>query len=165
MKNNFVKIITVIFVFFSTVYFLLYFVSPSTIIDVYRGQDEATVFIKFKFLPFKKEISSTNSYKFKEINWSPNKKHFAFLDFTREEVFEKDWSLQVFDLRTFNLRTVYIGDTRTSRFEWINDELIRVYRNAGSGVRVYRDINIDVLEPFVVKEYKESKYWIPEKTF
>ncbi|MFH1048732.1 MAG: hypothetical protein V1732_03650 [Patescibacteria group bacterium] len=89
----------------------------------------------------------------------------AFYDFTREEIFNKEWSLKVINPRIFEVKTIFIGDYKTSEYRWIDNETIRVYVSAGSGVRIYRDIDIDIREPFIAAEHTMSEYWTPEKIF
>lgn len=164
MKNIF-KISISILIIFVLLYVSIFFLSPSTVINIYRGENEKTIWVKTKLAPFKKEISGTDSYKFFDLKWSPNKKHLAFYDFTREEIFEKEWSLKIFDPRIFKTKIIFIGDYKTGEYKWIDDKTIRVYVGAGSGVRIYRDLNIDTREPFIASDHMTPEYWVPEKTF
>lgn len=142
------------------------FISPPTsFIDIYRGADETTVWAKLKFLPLKKEISGTDSYKFGDLKWSPDGKHLAYYDNTREEIYKKEWELKVFDPILFNTKTVFIGDWKTGEYKWIDNNTVRVYENAGTGVRIYRDININEKGPFVASDFMSPEYWTPEMAF
>ncbi len=147
------------------VYFLIFFLYPSSIIDIYRGGDEKSIWIKTKYFPLKKEISGTDSYKAPDIQWSPDKNYLAFYDFTREEIFSKEWSLKILNPRTLGIKNIFIGDYKTSGYRWIDNETIRVYVSAGSGVRIYRDIYINIREPFIAADHTSPEYWVPENTF
>jgi len=92
MKKNIFKILICAPTLVFLVYFLIFFLSPSSNIDIYRGEDEESIWIKTKFFPLKKEISGTDTYKAPDIQWSPDKNYLAFYDFTREEIFSKEWS-------------------------------------------------------------------------
>lgn len=163
MKKGILKILIIALVSIFLIYISVFFFSPSLIIDVYRGEDEKSIWMKTKFFPFKKEISGTDSYKAPDIQWSPGENHLAFYDFTREEIYNKEWSLKVINPRTLGVKTIFIGDYKTSEYQWIDDKIIRVYVSAGSGVRIYRDIDIDIREPFIAAEYISPEYWTPEK--
>lgn len=163
MKKRILKILAIVPVSIFLIYISVFFFSPSLIIDVYRGEDEQSIWLKIKFFPLKKEISGTSSYKPPDIQWSPDKNHLAFYDFTREEIFNKEWSLKIINLRTLGIETIFIGDYKTSEYQWIDDKIIRVYVSAGSGVRIYRDIDINIREPFIAAEHASPEYWMPEK--
>lgn len=165
MKINKTKILIYALVIIITVPIIVFFVSPFSAIEIYRGEDEETVWVKIWGLPLKKEISGTNSYKAPQLEWSPGKSHLAFYDFVREEIYNKEWFLKIYRPRTFQVKTVFIGDWRTSVFKWLDDNTIRVYLSAGSGVKIYRDIDIDQAGPFVAVKHESPTYWSPEKTF
>jgi len=63
------------------------------------------------------------------------------------------------------IKNIFIGDYKTSGYRWIDNETIRVYVSAGRGVRIYRDIDINIREPFIAAEHPTPEYWMPEKTF
>lgn len=165
MKINKTKILICALIIIIIVPIVVFFVSPFSAIDVYRGRDEKTIWAQIWGLPLKKEISGTDSYKAPDIEWSPNKSHLAFYDFIREKIYNKEWFLKVYSPRTFQVKTVFIGDYRTSMFKWLDDSTIRVYVSAGSGVRIYRDIDIKEADPFIAAEHESPAYWVPEKTF
>jgi hypothetical protein len=160
-----VKILLIILSALTILSVVMFISSSASFTDIYRGADETTVWIKLKFLPLKKEISRTDSYKFEDLMWSPDGEHLAYYDNTREEICKKEWELKVFDPRLFKTKTVFIGDWKTGEYKWIDNNIIRVYENAGTGVRIYRDIDIDADIPFVASDYMSSEYWMPEITF
>lgn len=143
----------------------LFFIRPSLLVNVYRGTDETTIWIEMKHLPVKRLISDTDNYKFSDIQWSPNKRMFAFYDFVRLEWVNKEWALKIVDARTLKIKTIFIGDYKTGQYRWIDNDNIRVYEGAGSGVRIYRNIDINIPEPFIAADHMSPEYWTPEKTF
>lgn len=165
MKNGILKILIIAFLSIFFIYISIFFFSPSSIVDIYRGGDEKSIWVKTKYFPFKKEISGTDSYKAPNIQWSPDKNYLVFLDFVREEIYNKEWFLKIINPRTLRVKTIFIGDYKTSEYYWIDNKTIRVYVSAGSGVRTYRDIDIDIREPFIAAEYTSPENWTPEKTF
>ncbi|MCG2809596.1 MAG: hypothetical protein L6275_04645 [Candidatus Portnoybacteria bacterium] len=165
MKIKIAKTLINLIAFLVIFYFLMFFIYPSSLIEIYRGNDEKTIWIKTKHFPLKKEISGTDSYKAPDIQWSPDKNHLAFFDFMREEIYNKEWFLKIINSRTLRIKTIFIGDYKTSGYQWIDNKTIRVYVSAGSGVRIYRDIDINIREPFIAAEHMTPEYWIPEKNF
>jgi len=165
MKKKILKILTYAPILIFLIYAIVFFMFPLSVIDIYRGEDEESIWVKTKFFPLKKEISGTSSYKPPNLQWSPDKNHLAFYDFIREEIFNKEWFLKIINPRTLGIKTIFIGDYKTSEYLWIDNKTIRVYVSAGSGVRIYRDIDIDIQEPFIAAEHPTPEYWTPEKTF
>ncbi len=165
MSFRIIKISLLIIIFVGIGLAGLFFIRPNLLVDVYRGTDETTIWIEVKHLPVKKLVSGNDSYKFFDIQWSPNNRQFAFLDFVRLEWATKEWALKIVDARTLKIKTVFIGDYKTGQYKWIDSKTIRVYEGAGSGVRIYHDLDIDIAEPFVAADHMSPEYWTPEKTF
>lgn len=163
MRIKIVRLFTIFIAALTFFYVSIFFIYPQAVIEIYRGADEKTIWAKMKHLQFKKEISGTNSYKFPDLQWSPDKKHLAFYDFTRKEIFKKEWELKIFNPRTFQTKVIFIGDYKTGKYRWIENNAIRAYEGGGSGVRIYRDISIDIAEPFIASDHMSPKYWTPEK--
>lgn len=165
------KIIRITLIFFSLLFIVfaiyggVWFFVPYKIIDIYRGQDERTIWAEIKFFGIQREISGTYSYKSPNVHWSPNKRYFSFSDFVREEIYDKEWFIKIVDLRTLKVKTIFIGINKTSMHQWIDNDTVRVYISAGTGVRIYRDIDINIAEPFIAINYMDPKYWVPEKTY
>lgn len=164
IKKNFLKILLAITLLFGS-YVVTFFIFPSLIVDYYRGEDGQTIWVKTKFLPLKKKISDTDKFKAPTLKWAPDKNHVAFYDMVAEKTFTREWALKIINPRIFSVRTIFIGDYKTSDFRWLDNHTIRVYASAGSGVRIYRDIDIDIKSPFVAEDHPTSEYWIAEKTF
>lgn len=60
-------------------------------------------------------------------------------------------------------KEIYRGDYHTSYWEWLDNQTVRVLRSAGTGVRIYRDININTSEPFIAKDHLSPEFWTPVK--
>jgi len=165
MSLRIVKIIFSLLVFVIFIFLIIFFVRPALLIDIYRGEDQETIWAETKYFSFKKIISDTNFLKAPNTQWSPNGRYFSFYDFIRLEWATKEWALKIVDARFFTIKTIFIGDYKTSAYKWLDNENVRVYEDAGSGVRIYRDININIPEPFIASDHLSPEYWIPEKTF
>ncbi|KKQ27907.1 MAG: hypothetical protein US42_C0004G0046 [Candidatus Magasanikbacteria bacterium GW2011_GWC2_37_14] len=144
---------------------IVFSICPSLLVYIYRGDDEKTIWVETKYFPIKKNIFSTNYLIAPNVEWSPNGTYFSFYDYVRLEWATKEWALKIINARTFRIKTIFIGDYKTSEYKWIDNENVRVYEDAGSGVRIYRDININVPEPFIATDHASPEYWTPEKTF
>lgn len=134
-------------------------------VDIYRGENQESIWLEVKYLPIKKIISNTIFFKAPNTRWSPDGKRFSYFDFVRLEWANKEWALKIFDARFFSTKTIFIGDYKMSEYMWLNNDTIRVYEDAGSGVRQFRDININVTDPIVAVDDYISGSWTPEKTF
>lgn len=165
MRISKVKILSCALIVVTTVPIIVFLVSPFSVLDIYRGDDEKTIWAQIWGLPLKKEISGTDSYKAPDLQWSPDRLHLAFFDFVREEIYNKEWFLKVYSPRFFQVKTIFIGDWRTSRYKWLDNDTIRVYVSAGSGVRIFRGIDINITGPFIANDNMSPTYWIAEKTF
>ncbi len=166
-KKNISKILLAVILFMSFLVFAGYFLSfifyPKSMLYFYRGNDEKSIWVEIKPFGIQKKISQTNYYKSNDLKWAPDGKHLAFFDMTREKNYDKEWSLKIINPKTFQEKTIFIGTYKTSRYEWLSDNSIRVYIDAGTGVRVFRDIDINVQEPFVAINNVDSKFWTLEK--
>lgn len=142
----------------------VFYFCPSLFINFYVSYDEYSVLANGTIIPFRKEISETDTYKFDDLKWSPDKKHLVYTDFVREVLYEKEYFIKVIEARTLKTRTVFIGNDHTSHYRWLNNNTIRVYASAGSGVRIYQDIDIHLKKPFVAIEHLngESPLWTPQ---
>jgi len=73
-------------------------------------------------------------------------------------------ALEIMDVETKIVTTLYEGDYTTSAWEWIDDATVRVYVHAGAGIRAYRDIDITAGIPFVAADHADPEFWTPERT-
>lgn len=159
------KIIFILLLIIGTALTCIFVIYPRALIKIYRGDDEKTIWVEMKYLPVKKLISDTDNYKFYDLQWSPNDKYLAFYDFVGLETFNREWGLKIVNVRNFKIKTIFIGDYKTGQYKWIDNRTVRVYEGAGSGVRIYRDIDINIAAPFIAAEHMSPEYWTPEKTF
>ena len=159
------KIIFILIALFGLVIIGTFFVRPSLLVYIYRGDDEQTIWVETKYFSVKKIISDTDKYKFSDLQWSPNGQFLAFYDFVRLEWAEKEWALKIIDARFFRIKTIFIGDYKTGEYKWLDNDTVRVYESAGSGVRAYRDIDINIDHPIIKVDDWPSGNWTPEKTF
>lgn len=167
-------ILIIIGAFFSLLlgYFLVFLIQPSLILDFYISPWELEasgpweVFIKIK--PFSIDIQFTHSrnFKFNDLSWSPNKKYIAFFERIlkpAENLYDREWALKIINPKTFRIKTIFIGDNKTGEYQWLDDYTIRAYINPSAEARAYRDISINISEPFVVVEHKSPEFWVPVK--
>lgn len=170
MKKLFLIIIGA---FFSLLlgYFLVFLIQPSLILDFYispwelESSGPREVFLGMK--PFSMNIKFTHTQNFKShLFWSPNKKYISFYERVMEPAenpYDREWALKVINPRNFKIKTIFIGDSQTGQYQWLDNDTIRAYINAGTGVKAYRDIDINIKEPFVVAEHKSPEFWVPVK--
>jgi len=151
------------------VYFLVFLFAPSKILNFYINpeglKNEGEIF--FEIRPLNIDIQLTNTQKHKShLSWSPNKEYVAFYERVMEPAknpFDREWALKIINPKSFKIKTIFIGTSKTSEYQWINGEIIRVYINAGTGVGAFRDININVSEPFIMIEHYSPEFWTPVK--
>lgn len=171
--KRFSLIILKILIGLTGIYFLVFLLSPSSVLDFYiypedplEFSDLKEVFLEIRPFGFFFQITHTDHHK-SDLSLSPNKKHLAFFENVMEPAqksFDREWALKIINPRTLKIKTIFIGDSNTSKYQWIDDQTIRVYLSAGTGVRIYRDININISEPFVAAEHLSPEFWTPIKT-
>lgn len=154
------------------IHFLIFLFFPSFILDFYiypenplEFSNSKEIFLEIKPFGFSFQITHTNHHK-SHLFWSPEKKHLAFYERVMEpsqKPFDREWALKIINPRTFKTKTIFIGDYKTGEYQWLNDQIVRVYRSAGTGVRIYRNININILEPFIAAEHLSPEFWTPTK--
>ncbi len=154
------------------IYFLVFLLFPGFVLDFYIYPEDPLelsnskeIFLKTKPFGFSFQVTHTNRHK-SHLFWSPNKKHLAFYERVTEltqKPLDREWALKIINPRTFKIKTIFIGDYKTEEYQWLDNQTIRVYRSAGTGVRIYRDININISEPFVAIEYLSPEFWTPVK--
>lgn len=149
-------LLSVIAVIVITFYFY-----PSLFVNFYVSNNEESIWVITSPISFNWKILDTASEN-NDLSWSPDKRHLVYTDFVREVVHDKEYFIKVIDVRMLKIRTVFIGTYHTSHYRWLDNNTIRVYVSAGSGVRIYRDIDIHLKEPFVAVEHQEPKYWVAQ---
>lgn len=166
------KVVLILIGIFSSLlvaYFLIFLFQPSAILDFYISpaglefSNSKEIFFEIK--PFSVDIQLTHTQKHKShLSWSPNNKYLVFSERVMEPAenpFDREWALKIINPISFKIKTIFIGNSQTGEDQWLDDQTIRVYINAGTGVRAYRDININISEPFVLVEHKSSEFWVP----
>lgn len=102
------------------------------------------------------------------FTFSPDKKFIAFVQNVFDEYgndWDNYWALNVFDPKTKEEKTLIIDDTRMSSYEWFTDKTIRVYHNAGTGIRVYLDMSVDRETPLFTRDYEGPDIWTPDAEY
>ncbi|PJE57693.1 MAG: hypothetical protein COU82_00540 [Candidatus Portnoybacteria bacterium CG10_big_fil_rev_8_21_14_0_10_38_18] len=153
-------------------YFLVFLIQPSLILDfyIYPSDLEAPgpreVFFEIKPFSIDIQFTHTGNFKFNDLSWSPNKKYVAFFERILEPAenpYDREWALKIINPRTFKMKTIFIGDNKIGKYQWLDDYTIRAYINPCAQARAYRDISINISEPFVVAEHKSPEFWVPVK--
>lgn len=164
MRKRFKKIIKI----FSTLIIsivvitaVVFYFFPSLFVDFYIGYDKNSIWVKTSPIEFSWKILDTSSDP-DDLSWSPDEKYLAYTDFVREVMYDKEYFIKIINPRTLKARTVFIGTDHTSHYRWLDNNTIRVYVSAGSGVRIYRDIDIHLKKPFVAVEHLNPVSWITQ---
>lgn len=149
------------------IYFLIFVFYPGSVLNfnIYPESlafsNSKEIFVKIK--PFEHSFQITHSNRHKShLFWSPNKKHLAFYEKIIEpdrRSFDREWALKVINPTTFKFKTIFIGDYKISHYLWLDDQTVRVFCSGGSGVEIYRDIKINVAEPFIASTHMSPEYW------
>lgn len=101
----------------------------------------------------------TDSYEKSAFSFSPDQKHIMYIQnvFTEYgEDHDRHWSLQIVDVAEPREDRIFVGDYKIATAQWLNDTTVRVYRNAGTGVRGYHDLSISRSAPLILKDYLAS---------
>lgn len=101
------------------------------------------------------------------FEFSPDKKYIAFLADTSDETRSSYNALNVYDPSTRKEKTLLIDNYRLSGFVWINNNTVRAYRNAGTGVRVYHDIDVRSSETLIADNQPDEgiNFWTPDAEY
>lgn len=162
MKKYFL-IISGILIGLMVFYFFIFWISPSSVLDFYINQQNDEIYLKIKPFNIIKQFTFTKNLK-TNLFLSPDKKFLAFYENIREpndKNFDKEWTLKIINLRTLKIKTIFIGNYHTSDYQWMDNKTIRVFVDAGTGVDIYRDIDINVKEPFIASEHMSPEFWTP----
>jgi len=161
-----IKILILLVILAVSIIATIYFNDPESLVYIYVGGDDKTIWLETKFFPFKKIISDTNNFKFSETaQWSLNDRYFSYYDFVGQEWLKKEWALKIFDAKFFTTKTIFIGPDKISGYEWLDNSTVRVHISMGVGVKTYRDIDIHIKQPIVAVDDYASGSWTMEKTY
>lgn len=164
MKKIVKKIIKIFIAFLVAslaVMIILFYFYPSLFTDFYISNGGESIWVKTRPVYFSWKVIDTSS-EYKDLSWSPDEKHLVYTDFVREILYDKEYFIKVIDPRILKVRTVFIGTDHMSHYRWLNNNTIRVYASVGTGMRIYRDIDIHLKEPFVAIENQGTIYWTPQ---
>lgn len=95
--------------------------------------------------------------------FSPDKSFIAFVQDVFDEYgedWDKYWALKVLNLTTNGERTLVVDDTRMSSFQWLDNQILRIYHHAGPGVRAYFDVDAGRKEPIFTKDFVGTGLWL-----
>jgi len=146
---------------------ITFLASPRQVIDFSDNPVDQKLYIDISFGPietylplFKLGSITNNPYSYKFYRWSPDGNHFAYIaDMPESErTEEKDYKIIILNPRTFQRKTVLISDYKGS-YAWLDNDTIRYFRGAGTGVGVYRDIDINTKQPFIVADHRSPHGW------
>lgn len=110
-----------------------------------------------------RHIEKLNSEK-DHFTFSPDKQYIGFL----ENIFEGDYThytaFKVYEPLLKQEKTLLIDNYHLSNFEWLNNTTARVYHSAGTGVRVYRDVDVRSSVTFVADDQlaQNIEFWTPD---
>lgn len=106
-----------------------------------------------------------------QFTFSPDKTYIAFIQDVFEEYGEdgdRYWALKIFDPARREERVLLVDDTHLSGYEWLDAKILRVFHDAGTGVRVFRDVSV-TSSPIFFKDAKyterHSKFWTPDAAY
>jgi len=158
-----IKIIITLLIFIVGITSVVFYFHPSLFVDFYVSNDGESIWVTTSPVTFSWKILDTSS-EHNDLSWSPDEKYLAYTDFAREVLYEKEYFIKIINPRTLKAKTVFIGTDHTSHYRWLDNNTIRVYVSAGSGVRIYRDIDIHLKKPFVAIEHLngEPSLWTPQ---
>lgn len=100
--------------------------------------------------------------------FSPDRKLISFVQNVFEEYgndWNRYWALKVLNLQTGQEKTLVVDDTRMSTYDWLDNEKLRVFHNAGTGLRVYLDVYVKKDQPLFTREYSGPDIWILDEEY
>lgn len=148
---------------------ITFLINPRHIIDFSDNPIDQKLYVDISFGPIETyfplfKIGSLTNYdrSYYFYRWSPDGNRFAYIadvpEFERTE--ERQLATVILNPRTFQRKVVLISDYE-GRYGWLDNDTIRYFRGAGTGIGVYRDIDINIKEPLVVGEHKSPDGWHP----
>lgn len=100
--------------------------------------------------------------------FSPDRQLISFIQNVFEEYgnnWNRYWALKVLDIKSSKEKTLLVDDTRMSTYDWLDNEHLRVFHNAGTGLRVYLDISVKRAPPLFTREYSGPDIWILDEEY
>lgn len=116
------------------------------------------------------KVTSNQDFNGEKSNFtfSPDKKLIAFVQNVFEEYgsnWDRYWALKIFNPETDEEKILVVDDTRMSAYEWFNNNNLRVFHNAGTGVRVYLNVSVNKISPLFTKDYNGPEIWTPDMEY
>lgn len=90
------------------------------------------------------------------FSFSPDQKQIAYIQNVFSEYgedYDRHYAVQIFDVVNRKEKRIFVGDYKIATVTWLSSSTLRIYRNAGTGVRGYHDLTINQAEPLILKEY------------
>lgn len=147
---------------------ITFLINPRHIINFSDNPVDQKLYIDIAFGPietyfplFKIGSITDHPYSYKFYRWSPDGNHFAYIADVpeSERTEERDYMIVILNPRTFQGKVVLISDE--GRYGWVDNDTIRYFRGVGTGVGVYRDVDINTRQPLIVAEHKSPDGWYP----
>ena len=116
------------------------------------------------------KVTSNQDFKEEKSNFtfSPDKKLIVFVERVFEEYgddWDRYWALKIYNLETDKEKTLIVDDSKMSSYEWLDNNNLRVFHSAGTGVRVYVDVSVHRTFPLFTKDYEGSEIWTPDMEY
>lgn len=148
---------------------ITFLINPRYVIDFSDNPIDQRLYVDISFGPIETyfplfKIGSLTNYdrSYYFYRWSPDGNHFAYIADVpeSERTEERQLSTVILNPRTFQRKIVLISDY-SGHYAWLDNDTIRYFRGAGTGVGVYRDVDINTKRPLIVEEHKTSDGWHP----
>lgn len=171
-KNSLYLIIISLIIFFIFLFIILNFIKDQNVNRRLLRQQEQKI-VDVAVVDQRPTVMSNEDFigEKTHFTFSPNKQHIAFVQNVFEEYgsdWDKYWALKLFNPTEVIEKTLLVDDVKMSSYEWLNNKTIRVYHNSGTGIRSFRDVGIDVIEPIFYKNYKyinDDSFWQIDKDY
>lgn len=148
---------------------ITFLINPRHVIDFSDNPIDQKLYVDISFGPVETyfplfKIGSLTNYErsYYFYRWSPDGNHFAYIADVpeSERTEERQLATIILNPRTFQRKVILISDY-AGHYAWLDNDTIRYFRSAGTGVGIYRDIDINTEEPFMVEKYKSPDGWHP----
>lgn len=100
--------------------------------------------------------------------FSPDRKLISFVQNVFEEYgndWNRYWALKVLDIKSGKEKTLVVDDTKMSTYDWLDNENLRVFHNAGTGLRVYLDVSVKRDQPLFTRKYSSPNIWALDEEY
>ncbi|MBI4653105.1 hypothetical protein HY750_02525 [Candidatus Kuenenbacteria bacterium] len=171
-KNSFYWIIISLIIFFIFLFIILNFIKDQNVDRRLLRQQEQKI-ADVAIADQRPAVTSNEDFTGEKTHFtfSPNKQYIAFVQNVFEEYgsdWDKYWALKLFNPENITEKILLVDDVKMSSYEWLNNKTIRIYHNSGTGIRSFKDVDIDVIEPIFYKNYKyidNNSFWQIDKDY